>query len=82
MAHLTHYMRLERAIVKNYTAVGVSAHGARQFAAGEAVANPQDRMRLARLMEAALDLVNRQNGGSAVTLLIPAVQMARESARP
>ncbi len=68
---------LKNAYIATYSAVGVSGLGAQQFATGAPVANPQDRVLLARLMEGALDIVNRQNGGSAVAMLIPAVHKVR-----
>jgi hypothetical protein len=56
---------------------GVSRLGASQFASGQPVADPRDRLILARVMGAAFDVIARQIGPAALALLLPAVQTAR-----
>jgi hypothetical protein len=59
---------------------GVSLLGAQQFLENKIVSNAGDRQRLARIINALLDL-SAPKSVSEIALLLPAVQAAREAAR-
>jgi prepilin-type processing-associated H-X9-DG protein len=56
---------------------GVSMQGTQQLLAGQVVTNPGDRQHLARI----IDTLVAEQTPSAVALLLPAVQSAREAVR-
>lgn len=76
LRHGSHAATRHRAVTA-LVARGVSLQGAKEFLAGDVVTGPGDRQRLPRV----IGELTAESNTSAIALLLPAVQQAREAAR-